>query len=163
MRYPFRSLFAIAAALTLPAAMAQAAGQRIVHDISKCDAGKGPALRISIHNIKNANGNIRVVSYPATKAAWLVSGKWINRFEVPAVAGSMTVCMPVPAAGNYGIAILHDKNGNNKVDLGSDGGGMSNNPSINIWNLGKPGVEKVRFYAGAGVTPLSVNMRYKIL
>lgn len=163
MRHPICSFVATVAALALPAAISHADGQRIVHDMSKCNAGKGPAVKISINNIKNASGNIRVVSYPATQAAWLVSGKWINRFEVPAVAGSMTVCMPVPAAGNYGIAILHDKNGNHKVDLGSDGGGMSNNPAINIWNLGKPGVDKVRFYAGAGITQLTINMRYKII
>lgn len=163
MRHPICSFVAVVAALALPAAIAHADGQRIVHDMSKCNAGKGPAVKISINSIKNANGNIRVVSYPATKAAWLVSGKWINRFEVPAVAGSMTVCMPVPTAGNYGIAILHDKNGNQKVDLGSDGGGMSNNPAINIWNLGKPSVDKVRFYAGTGITQLTINMRYKVI
>lgn len=163
MRLPLLSLATAAALAVLPTITAQAAGQKIAHDMSKCNAGKGPAVLIAVRDIKNVSGNIRVVSYPATKAAWLVSGKWINRIEVPASGQSMNICMPVPSEGNYGIAVLHDRNGNNKVDLGSDGGGMSNNPAINIFNLGKPGVDKVRFHAGPGITNLTINIRYKII
>ena len=42
---------------------------------------------------------MRVQLYRATKADWLEKGRWLNRIEAPARAGSMTFCMPVPAAG----------------------------------------------------------------
>ncbi len=41
-----------------------------------------------------------------------------------------------------------------------DGGGFSNNPSINILNLGKPSVCKVAFVAGPGVTRITINLKY---
>src|SRR5690349_22211051 len=50
-------------------------------------------------------------------------------------AGTMTFCVPVPSSGSYGIAVRHDLDGDGETDLSSDGGGMSNNPSINIFNL----------------------------
>ena len=66
----------------------------------------------------------------------------------------------VPAAGTYAIAIRHDVNGNGGTDLRTDGGGMSNNPSINIFNLGRPSVERTRFSVGREVKPMSIRMRY---
>ena len=41
-----------------------------------------------------------------------------------------------------------------------DGGAMSNNPSINIFNLGKPSYRKTAFEVGEGVTSIRINMRY---
>ena len=94
------------------------------------------------------------------KTIALNKGRWINRIELPARAGTMRVCVPLPAAGHYGIAVRHDLNNNGKTDLSSDGGAMSNNPSINIFNLGKPSYKKVGFDVGNGVERISINMRY---
>ncbi len=63
-------------------------------------------------------------------------------------------------AGNYAVAVRHDKNGNGSTDISSDGGGFSNNPSISVLNLGKPSVGKVSFYVGSGVTTVTINMKY---
>ena len=51
-------------------------------------------------------------------------------------------------------------NGNGKTDLREDGGGMSNNPSINIFNLGKPSYKKTAFEVGNAVKPITISMRY---
>ena len=37
---------------------------------------------------------------------------------------------------------------------------MSNNPSINIFNLGKPSVSKTAFTVGNEVKSLAIRMRY---
>jgi uncharacterized protein (DUF2141 family) len=147
------------AALLLAAGIAQA-GTALSNDMSRCGAGKGPAVLISVRGIKKSSGNLRIQSYAATKATWLNKGSWLNRIETKASAGSMTICLPVGAAGNYGIAVRHDQNANGKTDLREDGGGFSNNPSISIFNLGKPSVSKVSFYAGAGVTNITINLKY---
>jgi uncharacterized protein (DUF2141 family) len=68
--------------------------------------------------------------------------------------------MPVPGRGSYGIAVRHDVNANGKTDLREDGGGMSNNPSINVFNLGRPSVTKTRFEVGGAVRPITIRMRY---
>jgi uncharacterized protein (DUF2141 family) len=79
---------------------------------------------------------------------------------VPARAGSMTFCVPMPASGVYGIAVRHDVNGNGETDITTDGGGMSNNPSINIFNLGKPSYTKVGVPVSDGVKSIRILMKY---
>ncbi|MXP40334.1 DUF2141 domain-containing protein [Altererythrobacter soli] len=132
---------------------------KIGNDLSRC-SGSGPAVKVNISGITPARGTLRVQLYRGTAADWLEKGRWINRIEVPARGGSATVCMPVPQAGTYGIAVRHDVNGNGDSDLRSDGGGMSNNPSINIFNLGKPSYKKTAFEVGNGVKTISIAMKY---
>lgn len=136
------------------------AGQKISNDMSKCRSGNGPAVLVNVSGIKSSSGKMRVQSYRGTKAEWLKSGAWLHRIEAEASAGNMTFCMPIPAAGTYGIAIRHDVNGNGKSDISSDGGGMSNNPSINIFNLGKPSYTKTAFSVGSGVKTINITMKY---
>ena len=132
----------------------------ISNNMRACAPGAGPAIRVTVNGVKNASGKVRVQVYNGTKADWLESGRWLNRIELPARKGRMTVCLPVPSSGDYAVAVRHDVNGNNKTDIRSDGGAMSNDPSINIFNLGKPGVNKTRFAVGEGVTAIAVTMKY---
>jgi len=137
-----------------------AAGQEVDNDLSRCAAGKGPAVLVSVRGVKEAKGVVRVQSYSATAGSWLAKGRWLNRIESRANAGNMSFCVPVPSEGKYGIAVRHDRNGNGKTDITQDGGGFSNNPSLSILNLGKPSVGKVAFDAGPGVTRITINLRY---
>lgn len=150
-----------AAALALLAAgfSPAEAGEKIGNNIAQCN-GASSAVLVTVNGVKNSTGKVRVQLYPATKAAWLKKGGWINRIEVPATKGSMKVCVPVPKAGNYGIAVRHDINSNGKTDVSTDGGGMSNNPSINVFNLGKPSVSKVSFPVGSGLKSITITMKY---
>ena len=148
-------------ALAAPAPAEAQYRQKISNDASKCKAGSGPAVRVTITDIKESRGTIRVQSYRGTKEDWLEKGKWIYRMEAPAKAGSMTFCMPLPGPGTYGIAARHDVNGNGSTDIFADGGAMSNNPSLNIFNLGKPNYKKTAFDVGPGVESMSIRMRYR--
>ncbi|MFN6934865.1 MAG: DUF2141 domain-containing protein [Tsuneonella sp.] len=149
-------------AFAIGATSAAAAPYRdsIPNNMSQCRGGSGPAVLVTVDGVKASQGKIRVQAYNGTSADWLKKGRWLNRIEVPARAGTMTFCVPVPAAGSYGIAVRHDLNGNGKTDLSEDGGGMSNNPSINIFNLGKPSYTKTAFSVGSGVKPIRIQMRY---
>ncbi len=140
------------------AATAQAEGRVMSNDLSKCRSG--PSTLIQISGVKASTGKIRVQSYRGTAADWLTKGRWLARVEVPARAGSMTVCVPLPEAGVYGIAVRHDVNGNGKTDISQDGGGMSNNPSINIFNLGKPSYKKTAFSVGDAPRTIAISMKY---
>jgi uncharacterized protein (DUF2141 family) len=132
--------------------------QEIGNDPAQCRSG--PAVNVTVTGIKSSAGTVRVQLYRGTKQDWLATGRWLNRIEVPARAGSMTFCLPAPAAGSYGVAVRHDVNNNGKTDLSQDGGGMSNNPSINIFNLGKPSYTKTVFQIGDQPTSISIRMRY---
>lgn len=159
----FRTMAALAlvSAVVVPVSPAVAQfGNVIPNDAGKCRTGAGPSVRVEVSGIKSATGTVRVQVYRGTKEDWLVTGRWLNRIEVPARAGAMSFCMPVPRAGTYAIAVRHDANGNGETDITKDGGAMSNNPSINVFNLGKPSVSKTAFQAGEGVTTLHLRMRY---
>ena len=133
--------------------------QEIRNDPAVCQ-GDGPAIRVNVSEIESATGNVRVQLYRGIEADWLESGRWIHRIEVPARAGNMSFCLPVPRAGTYGVAVRHDANGNGSTDITSDGGAMSNNPSLNIFNLGKPSYRKTRFDVGNEIVSISIRMRY---
>lgn len=153
---------AMASSVAFATAFPAAAFQRgeISNDINRCGTGSGPALLVTVSDVKASTGQIRVQSYRATKDEWMESGKWINRIETAAKAGTMTFCLPVPQAGTYGVAVRHDLNGNGKTDISKDGGGMSNNPSINIFNLGKPSYTKVGVAVGNEPKAIRIQMKY---
>lgn len=135
--------------------------QKIANDMAQCRDGNGPAVLVQVDGVKASTGRIRVQSYHATAADWLKKGRWINRVEAPARAGAMSFCLPVPSAGSYAIAVRHDLDGDGETDLLGDGGGMSGNPAINIFNLGKPSVSKTAFAVGDGVKTTRIAMRYR--
>jgi len=162
LKFP-KAPIAVAAGLAALALSAPAAAQyrdEIRNDMSQCRSGGGPAIMVTVDGIKSSQGRLRVQSYRATSGEWLAKGKWLKRIEVAARAGTMTFCVPVPAAGTYGIAVRHDVNGNGSTDISTDGGAMSNNPSINIFNLGKPSYTKVGVPVGNDVKSIRIQMRY---
>lgn len=135
--------------------------QKISNDAGKCAAGSGPSVWVNVTGVKASTGRIRVQSYRANQQDWLEKGRWIYRMESPASAGTMRFCMPLPAAGSYAVAVRHDLDGDGKTDLFGDGGAMSNNPSVNLLNLGKPSYKKAAFNVGNGVQNITVKMRYR--
>ena len=160
LRHAVCALALIGAGLGVPAMPVQAQyRQPVTNDPARCRGGN-PAISITVTGIRSSTGKLRVQLYRATRQDWLEKGRWLHRIEAPAHAGSMTFCMPVPEPGSYGIGVRHDANNNGETDLTQDGWGMSNNPSINIFNLGKPSYDKAAFPVGSGVRSITINMRY---
>jgi uncharacterized protein (DUF2141 family) len=132
------------------------------NDMSNCAAGKGPAVRIAVSGLKSSTGNVFVRVYPARTGDFLKSKRYIIRVDATPRQGSMNVCVPLPAPGDYALVVQHDANGNRKTDFSTDGAGMSNNPKIKKF-LGiprPPSEEKARFTAGEGVTRMAVAIQY---
>jgi uncharacterized protein (DUF2141 family) len=163
-RHAAVAALALAGVLAAPlAAQGYVYARSMDNDLGQCAAGKGPAVRVTVTGLKSSEGNLFVRAYPATKADWLASKRYVMRIDARPQAGSMTVCVPLPAEGAYAIAVQHDANGNRKTDVSTDGAGMSNNPAIKrILGLvpRPPSVEKVRFVAGPGITRMTIAMQY---
>jgi uncharacterized protein (DUF2141 family) len=158
----FAALLALTGCLfAAPSAAAEDTyGRIIANDMKNCAPGSGPSVRVTITGVKSSTGLLRMQLYRATKADWLEKGRWLNRIEVPARKGRMTFCMPVPENGEFAIAARHDANDNNETDIFKDGGAMSNNPSINIFNLGRPSVDQTRFQVKPGFNAITIRMLY---
>lgn len=156
----FAAIAALSTVMLATATPALAGGKKIGNDLSKCQSGNGPAVLVKVNGLKSVAGKIRVQSYRGTKSEWLKKGRWLHRIDVPVTGRNMTFCMPIDQAGTYGIAVRHDINGNGKTEISKDGGGMSNNPSINIFNLGKPSYKKTAISVGNEVKSISIRMRY---
>lgn len=168
-RFPAAALLGVAAAGAMAAVGAvPAAAQEFVYnrkamnDLSQCAPGKGPAVRLAVSGLKSSSGYVFVRTYPARSSDWLKSRRYVIRVEAAPKQGSMTVCVPLPAPGDYAIAVQHDANGNRETDFSTDGAGMSNNPEIKkILGIPRPpSVDKTRFTAGAGITRLAITVKY---
>jgi uncharacterized protein (DUF2141 family) len=136
--------------------------RKAMNDLSQCAPGKGPAVRVAVSGLKSSSGYLFVRTYPARSSDWLKSRRYVIRIETTPKQGSMTVCVPLPAPGDYAMAVQHDANGNRDTDFSTDGAGMSNNPEIKTF-LGiprPPSVDKVRFTAGKGITPIAITVKY---
>ena len=164
-----RLLLPVAIVSGLCALPAQA-GTVISNDLTKCVDGKGPSVLVILRGIranegKILDGKVRVQTYKGTKEDWLQRGRWLNRVESLPKPGTMRFCLPVPKAGDYGVAVRHDINGNGKTDISNDGGGFSNNPKLSNFRIitGRTAVKlsSAKFYVGNGVKQIVIDMNYR--
>jgi uncharacterized protein (DUF2141 family) len=146
----------LASALFAGSAPAQALGP----DAAACRAG-GNGILVSVDGFRARTGNIRVALYGSNPAQFLARGATLRKINVPVSrAGPMQICVAVPQAGRYAVAVRHDVDGDNARGDWSDGGGFSRNPRISMMHL-KPSYDSVAISAGRGVTPVRVVLNYR--
>ncbi|NNC73190.1 MAG: DUF2141 domain-containing protein [Sphingomonadaceae bacterium] len=152
----------ILSAVSLAALASSAqAGTRVDNDMSNCRAGAdGTAALVRLIGFKQGTGRVRVQSYSGS-GNWLERGQWLHRVEVPVNRSGrdMTVCLPLPGPGSYGIAVRHDLNSNNRSDR-RDGGGFSRNPDISFPFNMEPDYGEVAFRANSGVNNVRIVLNY---
>lgn len=148
----------LAAALTVPASPAAAA---LGPDAAACSPGANrSALLVSVNGFKNRVGKLRVQLYGGNPADFLERGKRMKRIDLPVSrSGAMNVCVAVPRAGTYAIAVRHDADNNGKTNW-NDGGGFSNNPKLSILKL-KPSARAVSVTVGGGMKVVPVVLNYR--
>jgi hypothetical protein len=130
-------------------------------DAAACD-GNGPAMLIQIDGLKTRSGAIRVQSYGGDPNHYFDKGTYLRRIDLPVpAAGPIDICMPVPGNGTYAISVRHDIDNSGKTGLG-DGGGMSGNPRMSLFDVmfkRKPDPRKVQV-AVHGVVRVPITMNY---
>ena len=148
-----------AAALAALAAPAPAAAVPVGPYASICAAGK-PAVLVRVSGFKKASGSVVVKLYASNKT-FLDKGAYLRKVEVPVNrAGPIDVCVPVPAQGNYALAVRHEITGKKSM---SDGGGFSGNPSVSTMDMvlkRKPSLAKVSFQVAGSTRVVPVQLRY---
>ncbi len=84
--------------------------------ILTASAAMAADLNVTIQGVRNSTGVMRVGLFD--NAVDFPNGQKFSSIDVPAVAGTMTVIFERIPAGRYAIAILHDENGNGRMDMG---------------------------------------------
>jgi uncharacterized protein (DUF2141 family) len=139
-------------------------------DLGKAEAAcrasePGPAFMVDVEGLKDRQGTLKLELYPANDHDFLEDdnilisqGKTFRRVEVPVPqSGTPHLCIRAPAAGSYALMVLHDRDGNHKLTLSTDGVGFPNNPRLG-WS--KPKAAKVAAQVSSGITELHIIMNY---
>lgn len=126
----------------------------------------GPAFLVTLSGLKDRAGLARVELYPDNDKDFLADdnvlvgqGKAFRRAEIKVPAtGAVEICIRAPAPGTYALSVLHDRDGNRKFGLSTDGIGFPGNPRLG-WS--KPKAAEAVARVGDGVTRLAVRMNYR--
>ena len=123
-----------------------------------CGVAGAAALTVAIGNVAEAKGELRVVVYDAE--TWLSREQWVARKLVPADGGSsFSVVFEVPS-GTYAVAVLHDVNGNGKMDrvlrLPQEPYGFSN---AVVPRFGPPKFKDASFNVGENDVSIAIELR----
>lgn len=147
----------------LPLGLAAPAAAQLGPDAAACRAGGGPtgsAILVNVNGFRERTGNVRVNVYGSDASRFLARGAYVRQVNVPVTgSGPMRICVAVPAAGRYAVAVRHDSDGNGRSGW-SDGGGFSRNPSVSLMNL-RPAYENVAFNVGHGVAGVNITLLYR--
>lgn len=155
------SLILMGTVLALSAGGNPATARILGPDAQSCQTqGDTPGVLVRVDGFKARTGVLRVQAYGSNPTDFLAKGKKIKRIDVPVTkSGPMDVCMTLPKAGRYAIAVRHDLDGNGKSSW-SDGGGFSRNPRLSLANL-KPSYQDVAIDVDSKIKPLSILLNYR--
>jgi uncharacterized protein (DUF2141 family) len=127
------------------------------------EAGAG-TVAVAVAGIKADQGGNLVVLLFRDEAGWLDVERAFLKKVANVESDSMTVTFEeVPYDSAYAVEVIHDRNGNGKLDMRKfpypkpkEGAGVSNN----TFRLGPPSYDKARFALAGPSVSLRVIMRY---
>ena len=126
-------------------------------DARACLTGK-PSMLVRVNGFNKPRGTVKVAVYAAQN--YLAKGGKLRKVEVPVRSiAAMDICIAVPSAGRYAVAVHHDVNGNGDKDV-SDGGGYSGNPKLSLTNL-RPPFGRTAVQVGAAPRAVPVTLVYR--
>lgn len=151
----------IAAAAPLAADARPALGS----DGAACDSNEGPAILANITGLKDRTGRLKLELYPATEDDFLkddrdlaAQGKVFRRiWAATPASGPVSICIKVPREGRYALFFTHDRDGKNKFNFWSDGGGVPGNVRL---GRAKPKLESATVSVGTGVATVTIQAQY---
>ncbi len=133
----------------------------------RCRADEpGPAILITAEGLKDRTGTLRAELYPPDDADFLAddnvllnAGKTFRRVETTLPpSGAVHLCIRAPGPGTYTLSLLHDRDGNRKFGLMTDGIGFPGNPALH-W--AKPPASVARIAVGPAITRTTIVLNYR--
>lgn len=121
-----------------------------------------PEVDVSITGLRNTRGQVLVCLTTNAKAFPDCSKDKASVKMAVKASDAAHFRVAAPAAGTYAIAVVHDENSNNKMDLAiflpKEGFGFSRNPTITV---GAPSFKSASF-AVSGDTAQAIKMKYML-
>ena len=125
-----------------------------------------PGFLVDVEGLKDRRGRLRLELYPANQDDFLqddnvlvAHGKAFRRVDVPVPqSGAVALCIRAPAPGIYAISLLHDRDGNRRFGLSSDGVGFAGNPRL---GLSKPDARAASAWTGPHLTRITIVLNYR--
>ena len=125
-------------------------------------ASAPPTVEVSITGLRNAKGQILVCLTTNPKAFPDCSKDEASVHIAVKAAEAADFTIRAPGPGTYAIAVVHDENANNKMDMAlflpREGFGFSRNPAL---GMGPPKFKSASFVV-AGDTRQSIRMKYML-
>jgi uncharacterized protein (DUF2141 family) len=121
-------------------------------------------LQVTVTGVRAQQGGVLVVALYDAEARWLTldSARAIRRLA-PTADSLVAVFEDLPLDSSYAIAVIHDKNGNDKLDMRwfpfpkpKEGAGVSQNHL----RMGKPRYDQARFALLSTFEYQRIKMRY---
>lgn len=122
--------------------------------------GEGVALDVAVTGIRNAKGRVLACLTQNAKAFPACEKDPNARRIVLSATEGKALRFTGLKPGTYALALIHDENGNNKVDtalfLPKEGVGVSRNPVL----MGPPSFKSAAFVVGTVDLKLTIKMKY---
>jgi uncharacterized protein (DUF2141 family) len=120
-------------------------------------------LTVNIKGINETNGRLLVAVFDSADT-WLKSGKGVRSYDLKITGATMTVKFQGLKPGAYAVSVLHDLNGNKKMDMRwlpwpktLEGVAASRDPRP---RAGPPTWKSTVFDLGPGAKTINVKMFY---
>lgn len=119
-------------------------------------------LHVEIHNIRNGKGQIALTLFAGKHGFPMQPERSYRYVKIPAQAGALDIKIAGLPYGSYAIAVMHDENFNDKVDLNflgipKEGTGSSND----VRNMFRgPEYEQAEFLFSPQAEKLKIKMFY---
>lgn len=116
-------------------------------------------LTVEITDLRTEKGAVMVALIDSA-AGWNDGSKAIARRKLTPEGDKLTLAFDDLKPGQYAVQVMHDENGNGKLDtnfigMPTEGYGFSNNPQV----MRRPTYDEARFELGADDATVAVKLR----
>lgn len=128
---------------------------------SHADQAPSGSIEVQIGNVRSSNGNVGVALFNSKQGFPDKNTQALTGKSIPAESRCVVVFDNIPY-GTYAVSIMHDENGNGKMDKGffgipKEGFGSSNNPKV---RMGPPSFSDSKFELNDSKIALTIDMKY---
>lgn len=131
----------------------------IVSALITCSAAHAADLTVNLSNIDNTRGTLHI-GVADSQQAWEGKSDFAAAASRKPSGSEEAVSFTDLAPGIYAIKVMHDENGNGRLDVGPsgvpvEGYGFSNNPQV----MREATFEEAAFEVGENGAEISIRMR----